>query len=108
MEISRWGNASDVYNAQVGVQPETGDAIANYSISYPGNIEESMDWKPGEVDILIREAEAPYATIERWNYTGPFVPTPGLEKIAVNLWAFGAPTESNVTVVVQRFNFSRN
>ena len=108
MEISRWGNASDVYNAQVGVQPETGDAIANYTIGYAGDIEESMHWKAGEVDILIREADAPYETIERWNYTGPFVPTPGLEKMAINLWAFGAPTESNVTVVVQRFNFSRN
>jgi hypothetical protein len=108
MEMTRWGNASDMNNAEVGVQPETQEAISRYRIGYAGNITASMDWKPGEVDFRIRQASPPYAEIEQWNYTGNFTPTPGREKLRINLWAFEEPTTNNVTVVIQNFNFTKN
>jgi hypothetical protein len=105
IEMSKWCDPSNT-NAEMGVQPETASMYNSYSLSYTGDILASFNWKAGEVDFLIRQASTG-AVISQWNYVGSGVPTPGAEKMRVNLWADEAPTASNVTVVIKSFNFTK-
>jgi hypothetical protein len=77
-------------------------------MNYTGDITESMTWKAGEVDFVIKETAAPYTVLYQWNYVGSLVPTPGAEKMRINLWADEAPTASNVTVVIKSFTYTSN
>ena len=105
MEMSRWTCATCT-NDEVGVQPEPPEAVRDFWMNYTGDIVESMHWKAGEVDFLVKEAASPYTTLYQWNYTGSLVPTPGYETMTLNVWQDEAPTTNNVTIVMKSFSFT--
>jgi hypothetical protein len=105
IEMSKWCDASNS-NAEMGVQPETSGMYNSYNLGYTGDIVASFNWKAGEVDFLIKQASTGIV-ISQWNYIGSGVPTPGAEKIRINLWPFEAPTATNLAVVIKSFNFTK-
>jgi hypothetical protein len=92
-------------NAQFVVQPW----------DRPGNIDRfgirtgtslSTHWFEWRGDSILFESVA--ATVERWLYTGPDVPSAGRENARINLWLDGGVPPSNgqeAEVVVSRFLF---
>lgn len=115
VEMSRWGNALDPTNAQFVVQP--------YHI--PGNLTRwtipagaaptthSFTWSNGHVDFFSHHGTfapppASVPQISTWSHTSASVPTPGDERVRMNLWLYNgsAPVNGQETeVVISRFTF---
>ena len=114
VEFSRWGNAADPTNAQFVVQP----------YNFPGNLTRwtvpaatptthSFTWSTGRVDYVSHNGAfapppASISQISSWSNSGPSVPTPGDERVHMNLWLFNgtAPVNGQETeVIISRFAF---
>jgi hypothetical protein len=115
VEISRWANPADTTNAQFVIQP--------YAVS--GNLTRwtipegtaptthSFTWSNDRVDFASHNGTyapppASMPAMATWSNTSPSVPTPGDERVHVNLWLFNgnAPADGQeVEVVISRFAF---
>jgi hypothetical protein len=115
LELSRWSNASDPTNAQFVVQP----------FDVPGNLTRwtlpagaaltthSFTWSSGRVDFVSHNGviappptSVPQTAI--WSRLGSAVPTPGDERVHINLWLFNTAAPSNgqeAEVIISRFAF---
>jgi hypothetical protein len=113
VELSRWG-ARQGPNATFTVQPYQ-IAANGRSFTIPGtrsDTTQAFDWEPGNVDFWSlwghRTPPVDSGVIRHWVSRSPDVPTPGNERIHINLWLFGGHPPSDgrsVTVVIDRFEF---
>jgi hypothetical protein len=108
IEISRWGSATDPTNAQYVVQPAgpAGHLTRFTQPSTPPRSVQSFTWLPGEVDFATTTLGG--APIAHASYVGSDVPTPGSERVHINLWLYAgmAPTDgANVEVTLAGFAF---
>ncbi|MDA1015478.1 MAG: GEVED domain-containing protein, partial [Planctomycetota bacterium] len=122
-EDSRWGNASDVTNAQTVVQPfGTPGNLQRYTLPVPGAdpaLTRFFTWADGQIEFVALQGQHnPLSfpledVIEQRVYThdpgaGHFVPTVGRESIRLNAWLFeGRPPADGqpVEIVVSNFTF---
>ena len=108
VEISRWGDPK-IPNAQYVVQPFYVAAnVARFSAP-PGTLTHSFRWEPGR--ILFRTVHGARATggtqVAGHEFTSG-VPTPGGERVRINLYYFRyapAPPQKDVEVVIERFQY---
>jgi hypothetical protein len=109
IEIARWGSATDPTNAQYVVQPAgpAGHLTRFTQPAWPPRSEQSITWLPGQVDFASSSADG--SPIARTTYHGGDVPTPGSERVHINLWLYAglAPTNgAGVEVTLSSFSFT--
>jgi hypothetical protein len=105
IEFSRWGQEEN-QNSQFVVQPfyEPGRL---FRFAFPATQESthSFTWTR---DAVVFESRAPGAGGAVWRYAGAKVPTPGNERVHINLWLFGGVPPSDGAeseAVVRSFRF---
>ncbi|HWH12795.1 MAG TPA: glycoside hydrolase family 16 protein [Solirubrobacteraceae bacterium] len=108
IEISRWGSTTDPTNAQYVVQPAgpAGHLTRFTQPATPARSVQSFTWLPGQVDFATTTAAG--VPIAHTDYVGSDVPTPGSERVHINLWLYGgqAPTSAaGVEVTLAGFSF---
>lgn len=102
VEFARWGNASDPANAQYVVQPwsNAGNMHRFAEPEVAGPVTYTVAWEPGRVRFSSSLGES-------WTNDGPDVPSPGDERVHLNLWLFEGRPPGNgqpVEVVVTGFS----
>jgi hypothetical protein len=115
VEISRWGNGSDPTNAQFVVQPfNISGNLTRWTIPTGATpTTHSFAWSAGRIDYVAHNGAfapppASVPQISSWSNTGGSVPSPGDERMHLNLWLFNGTAPSNgqeVEVVLSRFAF---
>ena len=115
VEMSRWSNASDPTSAQFVVQPyNIAGNLTRWTIpSGAAPTTHSFTWSVGRIDYVAHNGSfapppASVPQISSWSNTSASVPTPGDERVHLNLWLFNgaAPTDGQeVEVVLGRFAF---
>ena len=109
IEMSRWGSPTDPTNAQYVVAPANlpGHLTRFTQPSTTASTVHGFSWLPGRLGFA--SATAAGAPIAAAAYAGGDVPTPGSERVHINLWLFRglAPTNgSSVEVVLSSFAFT--
>jgi len=114
IECGRWGNASDVNNAQFVVQPyNLSGHLVRFAV--PAGLTNStllFTWQTNQVNFEgLRGSYVtnppPQYVISNWNYSLT-VPQSGDENVRINLWLMSGLAPSNqqeVEVVMKRFQF---
>ena len=109
IEFGRWGDPG-VDNAQYVVQPYYVSANVRRFTTPPGRFTHSFRWEPGTASFrTVRAAglEAGAPVIARHEFTSG-VPTPGNERVCMNLYFFRyspSPPQRDVEVVIERFQY---
>jgi len=125
IESSRWGNASNSWNQQFVTQPYDragGNNIHRFTQGAGlGTVTCYFEWQPDRIfwqnyqgTSLVPPAVGSAATIGSYEYTsamGSDIPTPGSERVHMNLWLYGgaASAAGNLTsqeVVIGSFTFT--
>lgn len=115
VEISRWGNAADLNNAQFVVQPwDSPGHLTRFRVP-PGQIQSThcFNWKSNRVDFASyagHHAPAPAVNSEiaAWSRPGADTPAAGGENFRLNLWLLNgqAPADGlDEEVIIPRFAF---
>ena len=97
IELSQWGGAYPGVNADFAVQPS---AVKRFLVSGGGGVLEAYyTWGPGFVNFSCGGTT--------WSHTGSDIPSPGSERVHMNLWLFrGQPPASGRGATVRVANFS--
>ncbi len=108
VELSRWGDPQ-TKNAQFVVQPYYVPANVFRFESPSGRVAHSFHWEPGRVAFRsgFRTSLTPIANIAEHVFTSG-VPTPGGERVHINLYIFGrtrTPQQKPVEVVIEKFEY---
>lgn len=109
VEFGRWGDPG-VANAQYVIQPYYVPANVHRFTTPPGRFTHSFRWEPGIASFrTVRAAglEAGAPVIARHEFTSG-VPTPGNERVCMNLYFFRyspSPPQKDVEVVIERFQY---
>ncbi len=108
IEMARWGNAADPTNAQYVVQPwDRADHLVRFTQPAIVRSTQRFTWSPGRVEFASRSEDGSWTT--SWSHAGPDVPTPGGERVHMNLWLMGgqAPLDRRAAeVVISGFAFT--
>jgi hypothetical protein len=114
IEFSKWAQEVN-QNAQFLVQPyQQSENVHRFDVKLNGYYStHSFDWRSDS--IFFQSLHGHYASppnnnyiIETWRYGGDDNPTPGNEKVRINLWLFRhqPPTDDkDVEVIIKRFEF---
>jgi hypothetical protein len=106
VEISRWGDAK-IPNAQYVVQPFYVPANVARFTAPPGTLTHSFRWEPGRVVFTtVLGARAGAGTQVASHEFASGIPTPGGERVRMNLYYFRyspVPPQRDVEVVIERF-----
>jgi hypothetical protein len=106
IEVAKWGNASDLTNAQFVVQPwDAPNHLVRFS--EPGGVRtlQQFTWRKGEITWLATDLSSG-GEIASYGYRGSDVPIPGDERVRLNLWLFnGSAPAAPAEVVVESFAF---
>jgi hypothetical protein len=106
VEISRWGDPN-IPNAQYVVQPFYVPANVARFTAPAGTLTHSFRWEPGRVVFTtVRGSRAGQGERVASHAFSSNVPTPGGERVHMNLYYFRyapAPPQKNVEVVIERF-----
>lgn len=111
IEFARWGNATDLTNAQYVVQPYS---AAGHLVRFtmPGIATSSLHrftWQRNEIAWESHDTASGGSLIDSYSYSGADIPKTGDERVRLNLWLFNgaAPTSgTGAEVVVSSFTFS--
>ena len=109
IEFSKFGNGSDVNNAQYTIQPFTLSQDFHRFQMPPGVPQSShmLIWQPGITSFKSARGRNLSSVIDHWTYGGPSYPA-GDQNVRMNLWLLNgqAPTNGQeVEVVVQAYSF---
>jgi hypothetical protein len=106
IEISRWGDPK-IPNAQYVVQPFYVPANVARFMAPAGTLTHSFRWEPGRVVFTtVRGSRAEQGTPVARHEFSSNIPTPGGERVRMNLYYFRyspAPPLKDVEVVIERF-----
>lgn len=108
VEISQWGDPK-IPNAQYVLQPFYVPANVSRFSAPPGTLTHSFRWEPGRVVFrtVHGAGAAENARIAGHEFTSG-VPTPGGERVRMNLYYFRfapLPPQKDVEVVIERFQY---
>lgn len=108
IEISQWGDRS-IPNGQYVLQPYYVPAnVARFSAPR-GPLTHSIRWEPGRASFqTVRGRSATRGAVVAQHEFTSGVPTPGTERVRMNLYFFRfspAPPEKDVEVVIERFQY---
>jgi hypothetical protein len=105
-EFSRWGNASDVNDAQFVIQPfNLSGHLTRFLADQTGDIDLEMNWMPSQVDF---KSSVGAQVLKKWTYTGSDIPAPGNAHLHLNLWLYNgvAPADGKKQeVIIRRFQY---
>jgi len=113
-EFSRWGKADNT-NSQFVVQPwSTLGNMKRFNIK-PGTAKSTHLFDGFKSSVAFRSLDSttpssgePAKALQSWEYKGKNVPSPGNEKVRINLWLFEGrpPTDKKETeIIVSSFRF---
>ena len=108
IEISQWGDRS-IHNAQYTLQPYYVPAnVARFSAP-SGTLTHSFRWEPGRAAFrTVRGTRATEGVAVAQHEFTSGVPTPGTERVRMNLYYFRfspMPPQKDVEVVIERFQY---
>jgi hypothetical protein len=108
IEISQWGDRS-IPNGQYVLQPFYVPAnVARFSAPR-GQLTHSFRWEPGRASFhTVRGSGATRGVVVAQHEFTSGVPTPGTERVRMNLYFFRfspVPPEKDVEVVIERFQY---
>jgi hypothetical protein len=107
IEISKWGDPK-IPNGQFVLQPYYVPANVVRFTAPSGTLTYSFRWEPGRaVFKTVRAAQPAGAPIAQHEFASG-VPTPGAERVRMNLYFFRfapMPPQKNVEVVIERFQY---
>jgi hypothetical protein len=108
IEFAKWGQAASTTNAQYVVQPhDRANHLHRFDQPSVARSTHSFTWTKGR--IVWESTDANGGRIATYTYTGSDVPTPGDERVRLNLWLFGGNPPTNgqpVEVIVESFAFT--
>src|ERR1700740_1562058 len=107
VEISRWGDAADKYNAQYGVQPfyVPGNVFPFQAPSGP--LVHTMHWQSGRVSFKTTRGSAEGPLVSEHEFTSG-VPTPGQERVEFNFYLVTSeksPLQKGGEIIVEKFEY---
>jgi hypothetical protein len=110
VEISRWGDAADKYNAQYGVQPFYVPGNVAQFAEPAGTLTHLLRWESGRASFsTVRGSSlrtgAP--VVSQHTFTSG-VPTPGQEMVEIMLYVVASdtsPLQKDTEVVVEKFEY---
>jgi hypothetical protein len=105
IQLSRWGEA-DIKNAQFVIQPYYIPANLHRFVSPSRAVTHSFHWEPGRVSFKTTEEPGTRVTAEHVFTSG--VPTPGGERVHINLYEYGrsrTSQQNGVEVVIEEFAY---
>ena len=114
IEFSRWGYAADPTNAQFVSQPyDTPGNLTRWTIPETMSVStNSFNWRADSIGFISVGGDhnfPPYSLVNAsWRYTGVNLPTPGNERVHINLWlnSGDAPSDTNeIEVIITKFEF---
>jgi hypothetical protein len=104
IEMSRWGDPT-IKNAQYVIQPFYLPANV-FRFSMPaGATMHSLEWQPGRISFTTTRPSG--TVVAQHDFKSP-VPSPGLESVSMNLYAFHGgktPPEKGAEVVIEKFEY---
>jgi hypothetical protein len=108
IEISQWGDRS-IPNGQYVLQPYYVPAnVARFAVPR-GQVTHSFRWEPGRASFrTVRGSSAQRGMLVAQHDFTSGVPTPGSERVRINLYYFRfapSPPEKDVEVVIDRFQY---
>jgi hypothetical protein len=110
VEISRWGDAANKYNAQYGVQPFYVPGNVAQFTEPAGTLTHSFRWESGRASFsTVRGSSARTGApqVSEHTFTSG-VPTPGQETIELMLYVVASdtsPLQKDTEVVVEKFEY---
>jgi hypothetical protein len=108
VEISQWGDPG-VPNAQFVVQPYYVPANVARFAAPKGTLTHSFRWEPGRASFrTTRGTNARGADVVAQHAFTSGIPTPGTERVHINLYRFRyapRPPQGDVEVVIERFQY---
>lgn len=112
IEITKWGNANDTYNAQFVVQPFSINGLTRFTIPSDCLSTQSFTWSKGSVVFYsllgpYTKQYSPISLVKRWEFTHN-IPQAGGENVRINLWLLDGipPTDGKESeVIVREFDF---
>ena len=110
VEISRWGDAADKYNAQYGVQPFYVPGNVAQFTEPAGTLTHSFRWESGRASFsTVRGSSARTGAplVSQHTFTSG-VPTPGQEMVEIMLYVVASdtsPLQNDAEVVVEKFEY---
>jgi len=107
IELSQWGEPA-AKNAQFTIQPYYVPANVFRFMSPPGTLTHSFRWEPGRVSFktALGNSEKARPVAEHIFTSG--IPSPGGERLHINLYIFGksrTPQQRGVEVVFEKFAY---
>ena len=105
IEISRWGDPK-IPNGQYVVQPFYVPANVARFTAPPGTLTHSFRWEPGRIVFTTVRGSHPQGTPVARHEFNSNIPTPGGERVRMNLYYFRyapGPPQMDVEVVIERF-----
>ena len=106
IEISRWGEPGN-RNAQYVVQPYYVPANTVRFLAPPGPLIHLLRWTPGRVTFQTERASGNPRIVDEHTFSSG-VPSPGQERIHINLYRFDNPTNplrNECEVVIEKFEY---
>jgi hypothetical protein len=110
VEISRWGDAADKYNAQYGVQPFYVPGNVAQFTEPAGTLTHSLRWESGRVifsTVRGSSVRTGAPLVSQHTFTSG-VPTPGQEMVEIMLYVVASdtsPLQKDTEVVVEKFEY---
>ena len=109
IEISRWGETEDK-NAQYVIQPYVVPANTVRFNAPAGALTHWIDWEPGRVSFRTARGSSsnPAANPVAEHVFTSGIPSPGNERIRMNLYVFGNkrnPLQHETEVIIEKFEF---
>ncbi|MEO8126102.1 MAG: glycoside hydrolase family 16 protein [Bryobacteraceae bacterium] len=107
IEISQWGDPA-AKNAQFTIQPYYVPANVFRFVSPPGAITHSFRWEPGRVSFHTERERAEKARLVEGHVFTSGIPSPGGERVHINLYIFGksrTPQQNGTEVVFEKFAY---
>ena len=108
IDISQWGDPG-VPNAQYVVQPYYVPANVARFAAPKGTLTHSFRWEPGRASFrTTRGTNARGADVVAQHVFTAGIPTPGAERVRINLYRFryaSRPPQGDVEVVIERFQY---
>jgi hypothetical protein len=110
VEVSRWGDASDKYNAQYVVEPYYRPGNVYQFVAPPGILTYSMQWESGRTRFTTVRGNAPGPgglVISQHEFTSG-IPSPGQERLQLFFYVVDSdknPLQHDNEVVLERFAY---
>jgi hypothetical protein len=107
IEFSKWGNPKSNFNLQYIVHPFSDSSSSRFYLNTTGNTLHKIIWIKDKIEFISLSL-TDNKIIRTWQFNGK-IPSPGNEKLKINLWAAGAKRiKSETEAIISDFSFIKH